>query len=1241
MALALVCSSLVACSDDDTLAKAATVTIIDVSPGGGYPGVATRVSFELAAGENTKAEELSWRVAFGDGRSDQGEGLSGEVTNAYALSGEYEIIVSAIAGGKAVGRATQTYRVFRPVDLAVTTVAGRPSNVRTGESITVSFKLENRTAAALETPVTIAAYLSPTASVTADALGGLALLGETTAATDENGVALAAASDVDMGFSATVPEVDGGNYFVIVVVDPRGQISDTDLSNNIAASASIVQVENVAQMLPDISVEAVYALPDRAFPALSRVVRGFTLANRGREDVFNVVYKTYLSVGSADLSSSAILVDTSEPITLIAGSVREIGPEQFVLNSEILPPAGGEVDVYVIVEAISQDGNVEEIRLDNNVAPSTNPIVVSDQLVEGPDISVREFLVSPESTFLNGTLAITAKIANEGTVDISSFFCGIYMGPEPAAHPERDPRLSNLNVSSLASGEERVIVRNITVPSLYDPGVYYFYIVCDPLGTVQESFRSNNQIIYINPITITDEADIDMFVETLTVPMTAAEGSSFSIVAKICVAGSNPSGITRGSIHRSSGNQVDFSSAPFMVFDVPNILPGKCHDMTFEIEATCDAFQGRYSFGLTVDATDRLPEFDETNNRKTGTNALTVEGTYCSCVEDQYAPNHRVSTSKTLTDGSYEAAVCNPGSCDYFGVALSAGDSMRVSTSFLAEKGKLITTMFDTAGIQRLDEDNTDDFQQVGLFLASQAGRYIFSVCGARSTSRNYYDLDVQVLPQTSGIDVVPHSVRLPVRDSFSVGANLDVRFRAYNIGQTASGSFDARIILTRDRSVGHADDIVLQTTTIASINGASFREIVVPVTLPVTAADGNYYVAVVLDPTNQLVDTDPTNNSTFSRPIKIETRCYDAFEPNNTFAEARELGDGSYSNLVACADSSDYYKVCVEDSKRFVATATFENAAGDIDMELYNAEFKRIASSANSGVNSEQVSVSYVNGSQCYYVRIYMIALDSQAQSTYNLNLSIQNVDPSLQCDSAFEPNDSFATASSLLSAVNHTVALDRCPVTDTDFYYVNLTAGKKYTFRGILDPSNQPGTLRLQLYNPNQTPGNNIETGPGVPIAEIKDYTASQTGRFYLQVTVSGNARRVTYRMEALGLEGVDLAASNLTIGPGTYSANDLLRFAFDLTNLGSTSATTPAYQVYLGATAILNRDVDTLLGSFSAPTRVGNSTARIEGQANMPSVVSSGVRYIHVIVDPNQVLLDLNYDNNQTATTITLVN
>ncbi len=1247
LAVVAIGSTQIGCSDTEESSQTAEVTIIDVTPGSGYPGVETKINFALEAGKNTKAEDLTWSVNFGDGKTVTGESADGSATSIYERSGDYEIIVSALVGSKTVGTATRAYRVFQPVDIAVSGISARPNNVRTGEDTTVSFTLENMIAGNVQSAITVNAYLSTKSSVTAADLAELKLLGTTTVQPNEEGVSLTSGEPSDLGMNATVPEVDSGDYYVIVVADPNGQIADTNPSNNIAASATIVRVENVAQMLPDISVENVYALPDRAFPVLNRVMRGFTLANRGPEPIYSVVHKTYISVGSSEKTADSVLIHTSEPMTLGANIVFEVDPTQYVLTNEIVPPTGTELEVYVIVEAYSEDENSEEIRTDNNIGASQKPILVTDQRVDGPDIAVREFSVSPGSTFIGGTLDVSAFVANEGTQAVGSFFCGIYMGDTANMRPENDPRLVNLNIPGLTVGEERNITRTITIPGLYKPGTYFFYIVCDPLGTVAETFRSNNSVLFPNPIKITGDADVDLFVDTLTVPATVPEGDTAELVAKICVTGSNPSGVTRAALYRNTGNTVKYDGEPIKMIDVPNINPGACIEVPIEVEATCSDFEGTYVYGLQVDVTNRLPETNENNNKKAGANKLVVDGKYCKCVEDEFAPNNRANNARLITPGQYEAAVCAAGTYDYFKVNVQAGESLVITTNFLAEKGPLTTTLFNATGTQTLSSDSTAGQQRVARFISPTTSVYTFAIHASKSDARNYYDFNVQVLPRTVKPDVTPYNVRLPARDAFSIGASLNVNVDAYNLGQTPSGEFEAHVYLVNDRSVGNIDDIRLGTAIVASLPAGGTRSLTIPVKIPATGVSaGNYFIAVTLDPLGQIIDEeDTTNNDTFSRAIKIETRCHDAFEPNDSFSEAFPLDAGDYSNLVACADASDYYKVCPGDAKVFTATANFNNDDGDIDMELYDENFKLLQASANAQVNTEQLTVPYVNGNQCYYVRVYMVDLDPKAQNTYSLKIDVKDVDPSLKCDAAFEPNDSFATASSLFSAIGHPVALDRCPVTDVDFYYVNLTAGQKISLRGILDPANQPGALRMQLYSPTQQPINNRETGPGVPIAEFKNYTVPATGRYYLQVTVSGNARRVTYKLELDGATapaptGIDLAVSNLVVGPGSYEAGDLVRFEFDLKNLGSNIATAPAYKVYLSTSATLNINTATLLGGSTAANIAGGASLKVSGRANLPATVSSGNAFIHVHFDP-AIVNDTNPTNNGTSVGIVLTN
>lgn len=194
--------------------------------------------------------------------------------------------------------------------------------------------------------------------------------------------------------------------------------------------------------------------------------------------------------------------------------------------------------------------------------------------------------------------------------------------------------------------------------------------------------------------------------------------------------------------------------------------------------------------------------------------------------------------------------------------------------------------------------------------------------------------------------------------------------------------------------------------------------------------------------------------------------------------------------------------------------------------------------------------------------------------------------------------------------------------------------------SLRGLLDPSTQAGTLRIQLYKPNGTPGPNMETAPGAPTAEIANYTAPTSGTYYLQVTLSGNQRRATYRLEADGIGGIDLEASNLLIGPGTYRYNDEVRFGFDLANLRSDAATAPSYKVWLGNAQAHDPNNDTLLGTFSLSSDVaGNSTVSLADRVDLPSTgLWGGTGYLHVVVEATSQT-DPNPSNNIVSTTIDL--
>lgn len=1228
------------CDENNASDKSATVTIVSVEPEATYPNIPTAISFSLAPGQNTQASELKWQVSYGDGQSSSGEGTSSTVNYTYTQSGDYNITVRALVGDQEVGSASRTYQVFSPVDLAISGATGRPANARTGESISVEAKLENKIAGDVLTPFEVSAYLSPQATVTAEQLDTLIPLGTTRVeASEEGSPVLPSSMSRQVQINATVPaDLNSGDYYVVMVADSSGVVADEDPSNNLTVSANIVRVENVNQVLADLVVRDVVAAPDRAFPALSRVVRGYTVANTGGLDVFDVVVKTYVSVGDDTLDANDTLINTSEPQDVPARMSINVPAQAFVLDQELVPPQGSELEVYIIVEAQPTNAQ-DEASKDNNVAAAAEPIVVSDQLVDGPDIAVREFNVTPESTFLDGTLTIQAKIANEGTIDINSFFCGLYLGKENRVNTDLDQRFSNITIPSLKSGEERVIDEAKEIPAIYDPGTYFIYIVCDPLGAIDETFRSNNQSIYPNPVRITDQADVDLYVDSLTVPKTVTEGDMVTLTARICVSGTNPTGTTRANIYRTPGNRVDFNATPLQTITVPNINPGECEDVDIELTAACDQFRESYAWGITVDAADTLPELDEDNNARAGTDLMTVQGQYCACTEDSFEPNNRAIDAKILpSDMNTSAALCAAGTCDFYKFSLEARDSLIVRNDHDNARGALVTTLYDPSGLSAIDVSRATTSQEVATFLVPNAGDYIVSVCGQQTQTRNLYTLQPQIIKQAAGVDIVPRALSFPTRDTYSIGATLSTAYKLYNLGLSAAASFDVQIVLSSNNIIGDADDVVLKNTTIASLNAGGQRDVNESIVLPTNLADGTYYLGINANPTQALTEDDFTNNGLLGAPIKLVTQCFDALEPNDSIQDAREIqGSGSFSNLIACTLADDYYKICAQDGQKITVTLNFNDMMGDLDLELFNQQLQGVASSANSSVDTEQVLVPYVNGAQCYYALVKLKSAMMNVENAYTLDVAVQDVDPSLRCNAWGEPNDTFGTASSLLAA-SQLQSLDRCPNTDTDYFYVDLQGGQRITLTATKEPSNQAGTLRLQLYNANQTPGPNQETAPDQPSAEIRDFVAPVAGRYFAQVTVSGSARSVKYKLSLTGLTGVDLTPQNPAIGPGAYSPNDQVRLAFDLTNLGSTTTmSAPIYEIFYSTSATPDSVNDISLGNFMAPmVLMGSSTINLFSQVNVPAGASPGTRYIHIVVSS---MGDLNPANNVATLPITI--
>ncbi|MCA9181477.1 MAG: LEPR-XLL domain-containing protein [Planctomycetales bacterium] len=203
-----------------------------------------------------------------------------------------------------------------------------------------------------------------------------------------------------------------------------------------------------------------------------------------------------------------------------------------------------------------------------------------------------------------------------------------------------------------------------------------------------------------------------------------------------------------------------------------------------------------------------------------------------------------------------------------------------------------------------------------------------------------------------------------------SATANVAIQF------QSTSGDLDLAVYNSSGRLVGYSNGI--SNSEIVSLSGATA---------------GTYYVYVY----GYAGATNPHYALTVNPGQSVSD---DRFEPNNTFAQAADLGvlntNHMEQNLVM-ADSGDWYRFTMSGqgtSSNYVGV-NFQHAAGDLDLEVYNSSGRRLGLS-DGVTNSEVVSLSGLSAGT-YFVHVYGYRGVTNPNYTLTISPSIAATPPSL----------------------------------------------------------------------------------------------------------------------------------------------------------------------------------------------------------------------------------------------------
>lgn len=263
---------------------------------------------------------------------------------------------------------------------------------------------------------------------------------------------------------------------------------------------------------------------------------------------------------------------------------------------------------------------------------------------------------------------------------------------------------------------------------------------------------------------------------------------------------------------------------------------------------------------------------------------------------------------------------------------------------------------------------------------------------------------------------------------------------------------------------------------------------------------NGQYWLQITVDPDNQIVELDETNNTSqilidFDQPASIAT---DRYEPNNSSSDAVDLAaDESFTieELTISTPGDEDWFIFWRNAPRagrMTVTSEVVSGDGDLNMILYEfPPFHEVASGISIG-SIEQVQTA-ISAGVGYGIRV--IETSGNTVANYSLSVSIEDILPSPNADTQ-EPNDTRVTRLSgnhlQLTDLNIDTSLDQ-----DNFRWLAPRSDQLERVNVRIDFPSQQGNLDLLIYD-----GRRVLTGLSLSGIDHESVTVDAQSLRYIRV-------------------------------------------------------------------------------------------------------------------------------------------
>jgi subtilase family serine protease len=734
---------------------------------------------------------------------------------------------------------------------------------------------------------------------------------------------LAAGGSVSKTTNLTIPAGTApGNYYILFVTDHTNVVTETNEDNNIATVSITVVAPTV-----DLALQAT-ALSRTTITAGDTVSVTTTFHNYGNNAASSSYIHYYLSSNNTYESNDVLLGSIFE-------SAVAAGTSESKITNLIIPANTGTGSYYLLLAADATNNIAEsnETNNGNNIA-----LTISARNI---DLAVQNPTVFPSSVVSGNTVTVAAIIANTGTSTVASSTIGYYLSTNNTLESS-DILLNNTTSGTLAAGATAAKTTTLAIPVNTVAGSYYILFIVDHAGGVTETNELNN--LGSASITITAPTSPDFTVQAPTFTFTSMNlvpGGAFEINTIISNQGAAPASSSNIGYYLSNDNTWDAADI-FLNYRIENniLTAGSIDYSSTTITIPANANVGTYYLIVVADYLNSTAESNETNN----TSLVSIRINTPSQTDLEMLPLNLRSNTFT------------------------AGQSFFDSTT-VSYKDVVATASFTTSFYLSVDNilENSDILIHTGASsehaLKSTGQAYIFSTLTipANTAPGLYYIIAVadyinNILEtnennntRSEPITIVGPRPDLTIQSPFAfpstISPNQSVTILSDLVNNSNITAYPCKVgyYLSTNTTLESMDIFLSESSEINLLAGGT-TPISAAFGVPINTIPGTYYILIVADYNNVLLESNEANNLNFVR-ITVEAPPIDLVIQSPSLSKVT-LHHGStvtasstianMGTLIASSSNIGYY----------LSTDSVFNATDDI--ALYTSEGNVLAAGSS-----------------------------------------------------------------------------------------------------------------------------------------------------------------------------------------------------------------------------------------------------------------------------------------------------